>query len=181
MPVELQRIVGYHGTSWRAASLALRHGFRASQNPYDWLGDGAYFFQDAPIRAWEWARRQHGSTGVVVRSVIRLDGYLDLLDIEWNEVLAEAYTAFVDVSRRAGVMLPRQTAGAHRLDRAVMNYAAGLLAEQGTTIRAVRGVFAEGDPVFPQSAILNRAHVQIAVRDGSLIESSELLRLPEVE
>lgn len=62
-----------------------------------------------------------------------------------------------------------------------MNYAAGLLAEQGTTIRAVRGVFAEGDPVFPQSAILNRAHVQIAVRDGSLIESSELLRLPEVE
>jgi hypothetical protein len=47
------------------------------------------------------------------------------------------------------------------------------------TIRAVHGVFGEGLPVFPGSAILSsildRAQVQIAVREPSLIESSEIL------
>jgi hypothetical protein len=61
------------------------------------------------------------------------------------------------------------------LDRAVVNYAARMLAREGESVRAVRGVFAEGAPVFPGSAIMNRAHVQIAVRDASLIESIELL------
>jgi hypothetical protein len=28
-------------------------GFRISSNDWDWLGDGVYFFQDAPLRAWD--------------------------------------------------------------------------------------------------------------------------------
>jgi hypothetical protein len=50
-----------------------------------------------------------------------------------------------------------------------------LAAQQGMTVRAVRGVFGEGRPIFPGSALLDRGHVQIAVRDASLIEMSELL------
>jgi len=172
---ELRRLDGFHGTSWSAAPLAIRDGFRPSRNEYDWLGDGVYFFQDAPARAWEWARHQHGNAAAVIQSTIRLEGCIDLLDIEWNDVLVEAYTAFVAVARSAGIALPRQTRGAHRLDRAVINYAVGILAERGIVVRSVRGVFAEGAPVFPSSAILNRAHVQVAIRDTSLIETAELL------
>jgi hypothetical protein len=168
--------IGYHGTSRSVAQVVLRDGFRVSRNVYDWLGDGVYFFQDAPNRAREWAAQRHGSDGVVIRSVIRLDDCLDLLDIQWNTFLGAAYTSFVDSYRASGRSLPRQTAGAHRLDREVVNHAVALLAGQGSmTVRAVRGVFAEGVPVFPDSAILSRAHVQIAVRDASLIESSEIL------
>jgi hypothetical protein len=43
------------------------------------------------------------------------------------------------------------------------------------TIRVVRSVFGEGVPIFPGSAILDRAHVQIAVRDASFIEEVEIL------
>ena len=76
------RAIGYHGTSRRAARVVLRDGFRTSRNEYDWLGDGVYFFQDAPNRAREWAAQRYGSDGVVIRSIIRLDDCMDLLDIQ---------------------------------------------------------------------------------------------------
>ncbi|HEU4883856.1 MAG TPA: hypothetical protein VFT45_16470 [Longimicrobium sp.] len=50
------RAIGYHGTSAEAARRILSSGFEISRNEYDWLGDGAYFFQDAPLRAREWAK-----------------------------------------------------------------------------------------------------------------------------
>jgi hypothetical protein len=171
------RAIGYHGTSQAVAQVILRDGFTFSRNIYDWLGDGVYFFQDAPHRAREWAQQRHGQDGVVIRSVIRLDDCLDLLDIQWNVFLEAAYTSVVEASQRSSVPLPRQTGGAHRLDRIVVNYAVDmLLADYSMTVRSLRGVFGEGGPVFPGSAILDRAHVQIAVRDLSLIEVSEVLR-----
>jgi hypothetical protein len=97
------------------------------------------------------------------------------MDIQSNDLLLRAYHLFVRAARHAGQPLPRQTAGAHRLDRAVVNYAVQMLAREGEQVRVVRGVFAEGVSVFPGSAIMDRAHVQIAVRDASLIEASELL------
>ena len=84
------------------AQVVLRDGFRISRNAYDWLGDGVYFFQDAPNRAREWAAQRYGSDGVVIRSVIRLDDCLDLLDIQWNDLLVRAYHLFVEISERAG-------------------------------------------------------------------------------
>jgi hypothetical protein len=150
-------------------------GFSMSQNPYDWLGDGVYFFQDAPHRAREWATQRYGGDGVVIRSIIRLDDCIDLLDFQSNDLIVRAYQLFTVRMGLARRTLPRQTAGAHRLDRAVMNYAVEMLSQDGVAVRVVRGVFAEGVPVFPGSAIMNRAHVQIAVRDASLIESAEIV------
>jgi hypothetical protein len=48
-------VYGYHGTSRTKAANILKQGFLASDNDYDWLGTGIYFFQDAPIRATQWA------------------------------------------------------------------------------------------------------------------------------
>jgi hypothetical protein len=145
-------------------------GFRVSENEYDWLGRGVYFFQDAPARAAEWARDHHGADAAVLVARIRLLDCLDLLDIEWRKVLADAHDAFLTHLKKSNLPLPRQLGKAHRLDRAVIDYAVGILAEAGTTIRCVRAAFGEGAPLFPGSALLDRAHIQIAVRDLNLIE-----------
>jgi hypothetical protein len=166
---EIVRVRGFHGTIPASAESIIENGFKLSRNEYDWLGDGVYFFQDAPQRALEWAAKHHGSAEAV-GALIRLDGCLDLLDIRWFRALNEIYNSFLDQINRAGSILPLQTSGAHRLDRAVINYAVGVLAGQGVNIRAVRAAFAEGAPAFPGSALFDRAHVQIAVRDLSLIE-----------
>jgi len=136
-----------------------------SQNPYDWLGDGVYFFQDAPQRAWEWATEHYGNNAMVVGAEIHLINCMDLLDTSWTRVLVEIYDSYMKYLREAGLVRPRQTGGARRLDREVINYTVGVLAERGTKIACVRGAFIEGGPVFPDSAIYDRAHVQIAVRD----------------
>ena len=159
-------VIGYHGTTVESAAKILESGFRLSRNPYDWLGDGVYFFQDGFERAKEWARETHTEEDVaVIAAEIHLSDCLDMLDTRWTKVVAEAYNHFLNLYKQAGLALPRQTTGAHRLDREVINYVVGVLCEQGFSIKSVRAAFAEGNPVYPDSAFYDRGHVQIAVRD----------------
>jgi hypothetical protein len=83
-PIE---ILGYHGTSKERATAILTEGFRASDNDYDWLGTGIYFFQDAPLRARQWATQQHPQAPAVICSRIHLDNCIDLFDIGWQPLL----------------------------------------------------------------------------------------------
>ena len=158
-------VSGYHGTTAEAAEQILRGGFQPSLNPYDWLGDGVYFFQDAPQRAWDWARERYGNIGTVVGAHIDLENCIDLLDLGWNQVIAEAYDSYVKILKEAGQPIPVQSSGAHRLDREVMNYLVGVLRDYGRNVNCVRAAFGEGHPVYPDSAFFDRAHIQIAVRN----------------
>ena len=162
-------VVGYHGTSRAAAEAILDEGFKASSNRFDWLGDGVYFFQDQPSRAQQWAEERYGSDGVVLEAEIDLTDCMDLLDLSWFALVSEAHDAVVASHRSARLRLPKQEGLAHGLDRLVINYAVGVLYDRGLNIRSVRGVFAEGRPAFPGSALLDRAHIQIAVRDPAAI------------
>jgi hypothetical protein len=76
------QVFGYHGTSKEKAKTILSEGFRVSDNDYDWLGEGVYFFQDAPYRAMQWANQLHPQHPPVIRAVIQLDNCIDLLDIK---------------------------------------------------------------------------------------------------
>ena len=163
------RVVGYHGTSGADAARILAVGFTASRNDYDWLGDGAYFFQDAPARAREWARRRFPTDPAVVAAEIDLDGCIDLLDIRWNAVIRESYATLVKLLVRDGLPVPRQTVGAHRLDREVIEQTVGVLASAGVAVRSVRASFQEGKPLYPGSALYDESHVQIAVRHPDAI------------
>lgn len=176
---ETIRVYGYHGTSADAAAAIIQRGFNISSNDYDWLGTGVYFFQDAPLRAWEWANQQHPTNPAVIRSVISLEDSIDLLDIKWFPVINEAYSVFVNEYRITNRPLPQQNperSKAHRLDCAFFNYIVEqILNPQAEPIRVIRGVFVEGERIFPNSAVFNRAHVQIAVRDSTLIEETCLI------
>lgn len=107
---------------------------------------------------------------------------MDLLDVSWARVLNETYDLFLKHLKAIGQATPLQTLGAHRLDRDVINYAVGVLEEKGLRIRTVRAAFSEGASIFPTSALFDRAHVQIAVRDPKLIEQVEIMpNLPSTE
>jgi hypothetical protein len=163
------RAIGFHGTNAAAAQRILASGFAICRNEYDWLGDGAYFFHDAQQRALEWARTRFGSEAAVLGAEIDLIGCLDLLDVGWQEFIQASYEGAFAQIRERSLPLPRQTAGAHRLDRHVLNHAMGVLGERGVPVRSVRAAFIEGAPLFPGSALWSRAHVQIAVRDPNAI------------
>lgn len=172
-------VFGYHGTSAEAARRILTSGYIPSERAWDWLGDGVYFWQDAPFRAWEWARQRHPEQPAVVRSVLELRDCMDLLDTFWYPALAVIYTEYVAHHLASGKPLPRQSSASknRRRDRDVFNQAVMDLQQQGIPIRVVRGAFQEGNPIYPESGIHDRSHVQIAVRDASLI--SETVRIDE--
>lgn len=172
---DVSEVTGFHGTSRQAAEEIIEQGFRPSRNVYDWLGDGIYFFQDGLERARGWAKQEHGDDGAVLRAKISLDGCMDLLDRRWFSVLSEAHDTVITLHRRAGLRLPTQQGGAHGMDRLVINMAAEALSDDGQPIRSVRGIFQEGRPAFPGSALFDQAHIQIAVRDPAAITTLELL------
>ena len=145
----------------------MRDGFRLSQNSYDWLGDGVYFFQDALHRAWQWANSSHPDEPAVVGAKLELVNCMDLLDTGWNSVLADTHNAYIGLLKELGRTPPVQSGGAHRLDSAVINYSIGVLTRNGTEISCVRAAFIEGSPVYPDSALYDRTHVQISIRDVS--------------
>jgi hypothetical protein len=55
-----------------------------------------------------------------------------------------------------------------------------MLRDRGQDIEAIRAVFVEGEPIFPNSAIFDLAHIQIAVRNIDLIEDSHLITIEGV-
>ena len=178
---EPRHIYGYHGTSLEAAQGIIEQGFNVSTNDYDWLGTGVYFFQDAPQRARAWAVERYPDSPAVIGSRLVLENCLDLLDISWFPTIREAYSLFVEAYRQTNQPLPRQNpqrSKAHRLDCAFFNYIVGQILEpQGETVGAIRGIFNEGDRIYPNSAIFDRAHIQIAIRNLSLIAESCLMEI----
>lgn len=141
-----------------------------------------YFWQDAPQRAQEWSKTWHRAKRVqskraIVQATLRLEDCMDLLDNDWNELLRQAPKAFQEKLRQQGITLANidSKTGRNRLDCAFFNYLVDSLNEQGTLIRAIRTAVTEGDVILPYSPICFDSHVQIAVRDVSLISDVRLV------
>lgn len=172
---------GFHGTSSDSADKILVEGFVKSDMPEDWLGTAAYFFQDAPQRAFDWARERHGNQAAVIRAEILVKDFIDLVDTGWSSWLAEVYDKYLEDLRNHGREVPTQKGGAHRLDREVLNYGVQLLESDGFVVRGIRGAFQEGHAVFPNSALFTLSHIQIGVRDLSLIREVRKIRAEDLQ
>ncbi len=177
-------LIGYHGTSMESAQRILDLGFTPSRNSYDWLGKGVYFWQDAPYRAWNWAGEYCGKKGgdpAVIRSQIRIrrDEFMDLLDYSqdpnWANYLSRTHQY---LQTKTSSLLPpnKKAIGYHALDRLVVDtLVEDILKPIDISIIAVRACFQEGKEIYPESAIYNKSHIQVAVRDTSSIVESILL------
>jgi hypothetical protein len=173
-------VYGYHGTSQTKAASILKNGFLASDNDYDWLGTGIYFFQDAPMRAKQWAIEQHPQEPAVICTRIQLDNCIDLFDVKWFPILKNIYNLFDAQYRFANRPLPKQNPSrskAHRLDCAFFNFASQLISDDEQTVECIRAVFVEGESLFPDSAIFDLAHAQIVIKNSNLITECYLLEI----
>lgn len=180
LTVAPRTIIGYHGCSQETAERILEEQrFVLSTKAYDWLGEGVYFWEYAPYRALEWALVKSGKEGsrpAVLRATIRLGRCLNLLDVVHMPGLINSYNRLV---QEVGIeQLPRNTArGAHYLDRLVIDtYCRFNRTQTFKPLQTVRGSFAEGEPLYPGSKILTKAHVQIAVRDMACITHISLVQ-----
>lgn len=189
-------VLGFHGCD-RDVGEALLHGefvhLEPSTNKYDWLGNGIYFWENDPQRAWEFAeeqhRKPHTSKGhvkdpFVIGAVIDLGLCLNLSDRRALGELRTAHQALVRLHKQNAEPLPENKGpgfGARYLDRAVVEMLHGLRAqldEQAPDLGlprvppydTVRSAFPEGEELYAGAGFRAKNHIQIAVRNTSCIK-----------
>lgn len=180
-------ILGYHGCDRRVGERLLAgKAFKPSNNDYDWLGPGIYFWEANPVRGLEFAeeaskrKTSNISKPFVVGAVIELALCLDLTTSSALDWVRIAYESLVDVTRVAGLDLPSNSKDELRrnLDCAVVRRLHTILETQKLpAIDTVKGVFTEGEPVYPGAGFREKTHIQIAVRNPRCIKG--VFRVPQ--
>jgi hypothetical protein len=173
-------VIGYHGCDASVAERLLAgDAFKPSDNDFDWLGRGVYFWEYGADRALRFAQEQQARgkvrVPVVVGAVLQLGRCFDLLDTRFTRDLAADYSSWEAIMRDAGAPLPTNAGAApdhklRRLDCAVLNWVLDTRAV-GARISydSVRGGFTEGTAVFLGSGIQTETHVQVAIRNHECI------------
>lgn len=144
-----------------------------SNNDYDWIGQGVYFWEYGPRRALQWA----GNDGVVVGAMIQLGQCFDLTDPGYTDILRATYESIEELYREQGWDLPTNSRadGMRRdLDCLVVNNAIDVANDidqepGGSPFQTVRAAFEEGTTAFTGSKIRTQTHIQLAVRDRTCI------------
>jgi hypothetical protein len=184
-------ILGYHGCDRRVAEdLLLNKPFEPSENDYDWLGSGIYFWETNPSRGLAWAeelqRHRKGTSDqikdpYVVGAVIELGYCLDLLSFTGIELVKAGHWNFSLKIKEAGIEKPTNQGGKdlflRHLDCAVINYIHNVNKNRGRqAFDTVRGVFLEGQPIYETSGFHEKTHIQICVRNPRNIKG--VFRVP---
>jgi hypothetical protein len=93
-------ILGFHGCEKSEQKKLIEDSsyIRSSNESYDWLGHGMYFWENNPERALKWAeQKQRAGTlenPAVVGAVISLGRCLDLIDSQNITILKNSYELF---------------------------------------------------------------------------------------
>lgn len=182
-------ILGYHGCSAQVAEQLLSGAaqFKVSENDYDWLGPGIYFWQSNPLRALQFAREKRKRERAawkpaVVGAAIDLGNCLDLTTEVGIEEVRLSHQLLSDTYKAADLQLPSNSGGAEMLLRPLDCAVVRQLHEirdrmELVAVDTVKGIFVEGDPIYDGSGFRSKTHVQIAVRNPAVIRG--IFRVPK--
>lgn len=191
MPV----VLAYHGCDFDTAQELLGGSpFKPSTQDYDWLGEGSYFWENDPLRAFQWATepRRKFRDPSIIGAVIELGNCLDLTTQSGIAAVKIAYDGFIAMNRENKTPIPKNVDPAkdligdkiiRRLDCAVMNYLFLIQkTAQGSDANSqpfstVRALFPEGNELYPDAGFWEKTHIQICVRESEQILG--VFRIPE--
>ena len=188
-------ILGYHGCD-RAVGEAVLSGkanLKPSENAYDWLGHGIYFWEHNATRAIDWATllranprkgRRRIKEPMAIGAVIDPGFCLNLLDAQFLAELPFAYEKLRWFNTSLGEPLPvNLTLGGssdlllRHLDCAVIETLHQLrVHDDKPAFDSSRGVFVEGEPIYPGAAIQQFNHIQICIRNPACVKGYFRLR-----
>jgi hypothetical protein len=177
-------ILGYHGCDRLVGEkiLAGQAEVHVSANEYDWLGQGAYFWENSYERALHWAEslrsrspsRNRVKRPFVIGAIIDPGNCLDLSEAGCLDILKEAADKFLAVLATSKSPVPRNEGAfasdgdlvKRKLDCAVINFLHTLRQDaRQEAFDTVRCPFFEGEPLYEGAMISARTHVQWCIRE----------------
>jgi len=144
----LNTVIAFHGCDHSVLFDVIngKSHLKESENDYDWLGPGIYFWGSNLERAWEWTgNNSNYSKPAVIGAIIEVDN-------SGNRLLRKLDCTVIQVIHE---------------DRKENN-------EPG--FDTVRGVFWEGEKPYPGAGFKERNHIQISVRNPNSIKGYFLPR-----
>lgn len=188
-------VIGYHGCDISIAEKIFSgdEGLKASDNEYDWLGNGIYFWEGSHDKALKWAEESRNiKEPAVVGAFLRLGNCLDLLDIEHIRELESVYRLVRDEADSLGITLPTNTAlkadgirYARKLDcfiierlhqinnESIMEKLSSKNMRDIQTdpdyIDSVRGLFQEGEEIYENAGFRKENHIQLCIKNPNCI------------
>jgi hypothetical protein len=179
-------VFGFHGLDETIGReiVAGQRDLKPSQNRYDWLGHGVYFWEDNLARAKKWADDQSKRKQTSVKqpfaigAVIDLGNCFDLLRQDCLDFLAVQYENMLQESALSNEPIPQNQAWTaadidfkkRELDCAVIRYAIEAAKDIGVMYDSVRAAFWEGQELYPSAGFKQYNHIQIAVINPQCIK-----------
>jgi hypothetical protein len=182
-------VLGYHGCDQGIGERLLKGAaFTPSNNDYDWLGPGIYFWEANPQRGLDFARELSRRFGTrirrpfVVGAVVSLGLCLDLTTAAGIAQVTEVYEALLHMTATGKFAVPRNPLNLllRPLDNFVIQMLHKIRSDRGETpIDTVKGVFIEGKPIYAGSGFFEKTHIQIAVCNPDCIKG--VFRVPDAQ
>jgi hypothetical protein len=182
-------VLGFHGCDAAVCEKILnaKDKLKPSNNDYDWLGNGIYFWENDPQRAMWYADflQKHPKRAkaiiekpAVIGAIIDVGHCLNLIEAKSLDIVKTAYELFKSTQEMAGLPLPEnkpigdeQDLLLRKLDCAVIETIHAYNKEKGHPgYDSVRGVFWEGNELYPNAGFKERNHIQICVRNVNCIK-----------
>jgi hypothetical protein len=171
----------------------------SSEKSYDWLGHGVYFWEGNADRAFEWASKNKKiKKPAVVGAIINLGNCIDLLNPKYTQQLKSAHSILEiemtllskempknDIKDNNGITFKRNLDCAVIMRLHEMNNQ-GILEDLNIPLNdkskvkaaiqthpgfydSVRGMFPEGDPLYPEAGFRSHNHIQLCIINPNCI------------
>lgn len=182
-------VLGFHGCDKSVYDKIIcgQDTLKPSENDYDWLGNGIYFWENNPKRALEYAKliknNPHRSKNkinneAIIGAVIDLGYCLNLLESDSLKLVKEAYNLLKETFKTINKDLPENKSIfkekdilIKKLDCAVIETLHEFNRSKGNKeFDSVRGVFWEGDDLYPNAGFKEKNHIQICIRNPNCIK-----------
>ena len=190
-----QMVLGFHGCDKGVAMEILNSStehLTPSDNEYDWLGDGIYFWLNDPQRAYEWACQMQKrkpdkiKEPFVIGAIIDLGICLNFCERESIQLLQKSYEDLKEAFAAAGYNIDEELKNKtpdvggfnllRPLDCAVIKHIHEMMSEKDVEFDTVYGYFQEGQDAFPGAGVKEKSHIQISVRNNRCIKGYFLPR-----
>jgi hypothetical protein len=183
-------ILGFHGCDQSIRDAVVgKEGelLKPSENDYDWLGSGIYFWENSYERALQYAvdlKNDPISSKIkivnpsVIGAVLDLGHCLDFLDSEYLNLLKAGYEMLCSVNKKHGLEIPENKSIEDQGDLLLRRLDCGVIEtihqfnedEDREEFDSVRGVFFEGKNLYPNAGFKEKNHIQIAIRNTNCIK-----------
>jgi hypothetical protein len=181
-------IIGFHGCDLKVRDKLVtgKTTLRSSNNSYDWLGNGIYFWENNQERALDFAGELKGKSAsksgikipAVVGAILDIGFCLDLLDAEYIALVKESHKTLEESCKKLGLPMPVNNNVGSSTDLLLRNLDCAViqnlhLERERNDMRpfdSVRGAFIEGSPLYTNAGFHEKNHIQICVRNPNCIK-----------